>query len=64
MKHTKACVDQDGCISCGNCENICPQVFELVDGISTVKADADYSNEEDVRAAADSCPVAVISVEE
>jgi ferredoxin len=25
----KITIDRDGCISCGNCEATCPQVFKL-----------------------------------
>ena len=36
----RARVDRDACISCGLCESICPDVFELDDeNISVVKVD-------------------------
>ncbi|MCB9492998.1 MAG: ferredoxin [Epsilonproteobacteria bacterium] len=53
-----------GCISCGTCEEICPDVFEVKD-TAHVKDDGDLEqNAELVREAADICPVQVIAVEE
>ncbi len=61
----KVTVDQDGCISCGLCENVCPEVFELVDDLSTVREDADLEEHRaQIQEAADGCPVSVIDVEE
>ncbi len=54
----------DGCTSCGLCEEICPEVFEQQD-IAVVKEDADFSKYEDeIKEAAESCPVEVITYEE
>lgn len=51
-----------GCISCGNCEGICPEVFKLdEEGLAEVIAEP-ADNDDSVRAAADSCPVSVIEV--
>lgn len=53
-----------GCISCGTCQVICPEVFEVTD-ISHIKKDADLKkNEEQIKEAADMCPVSVIEIEE
>lgn len=53
-----------GCTSCGSCEAICPQVFEITD-IAHVKNNAPIQKHEDlVREAAEMCPVQVIEVEE
>jgi ferredoxin len=50
----------DGCTSCGLCEDICPEVFKVKD-ISTVIDGVRYSDfEEKIKEAADSCPVEVI----
>ena len=62
----KPVVDEDLCIGCGACEDICPEVFRLADdGISHVIAEAPgpelYGC---VRDAADGCPVDAISIEE
>jgi ferredoxin len=55
---------EEGCISCGLCESICPDVFEMPDQ-AIVKEDADLeANEAGVREAADSCPVEVIKFQE
>ena len=49
---------------CGLCEDICPDVFELDDDTAIVKEGADFSaNEEDIKEAAESCPVEVIQYE-
>ncbi|MEN6456071.1 MAG: ferredoxin [Prolixibacteraceae bacterium] len=54
----------EGCISCGLCESICPDVFEMPDQ-AVVKEDADLqANEEGIKDAAESCPVGVIRFQE
>ncbi|HVP41359.1 MAG TPA: ferredoxin [Candidatus Krumholzibacteriaceae bacterium] len=70
----KVTIDRDGCISCGNCEATCPQVFKLqVEGDGKAAIVEAYRKEdlskgevgEDLRTyvetARDSCPVQVIS---
>lgn len=53
---------EEGCISCGNCEAICPEVFQVND-ISEVQ-DVDFNAYEDqIKEAAESCPVDVIRYE-
>jgi len=53
-----------GCISCGTCQVVCPEVFEVTD-ISHVKENVDFEkNEEKIKEAAQMCPVNVIEVEE
>ena len=53
-----------GCTSCGSCEAICPQVFEITD-IAYVKENAPIQKNADlIREAAQMCPVQVIEVEE
>ena len=60
----KASVDEDLCIGSGNCEDTCPAVFKVVDGISQVQADPVPEGEEkNAQAAADGCPAGAISVE-
>jgi ferredoxin len=55
---------EDGCTACGLCETICPEVFELQD-VAVVIEDVNYSAyEEQIREAADSCPVEVIKYSE
>lgn len=51
---------EDGCTSCGLCEEICSDVF-VVDDVSTVIEGADFAaNEDKIKDAAESCPVEVI----
>ncbi len=54
---------EEGCTACGLCEEICPEVFRL-DDEATVIEGVDYSNyEEQIKEAAESCPVEVIKFE-
>ena len=53
-----------GCISCGTCQVICPEVFEVTD-ISHIKQDANIEkNEEKIKEAIEACPVSAIKMEE
>lgn len=60
----KAEIDRDGCISCGLCVSICPEVFRMSDDgpaevyVDTIPSDAENSALE----ARDGCPVSVIFV--
>ena len=61
----KAIVDPEVCTGCGECADICPAVFEMVEGLSRVKADpVPTSEEETCRAAADACPVEAVSLQD
>lgn len=63
MAIKKVTIGED-CTSCGMCEEICPEVFEMED-VATVKKGADLAaNEDGIKEAADSCPVETIHVEE
>ena len=61
----KAEIDRGGCISCGLCVSICPEVFRIGDDgpaevcDETIQLDAENSAVE----AKDGCPVSVIAVE-
>jgi ferredoxin len=72
----KIAIDRDGCISCGNCEAMCPQVFKLqVEGDGKAAIVEQYRKEDlskgevgdDLRTcietARDGCPVQVITTE-
>lgn len=49
-----------GCITCGRCEFIAPEVFEVLD-VAHVKKDADFSKHSSaIQQAAQTCPVQVI----
>jgi ferredoxin len=64
MAITKVWIE-DGCTACGLCIDICPEVFELPDDIAIVNESADFSEHEDeIKDAADGCPVEVIHFEE
>jgi ferredoxin len=53
----------DGCISCGLCSEICPEVFELND-IAEVMPNADFNTHESgIKESAENCPVEVIKFE-
>lgn len=51
---------EPGCITCGRCEFIAPEVFEVLD-IARVKKDIDLKKYENlIKEAAKNCPVNVI----
>lgn len=58
-------IDESGCIGCGLCTQVCPEVFEMGDsGVAEVIMEEVPENLEDsVQEAADGCPVEVITVE-
>jgi len=62
----KAIVDEDLCIGCGACEDVCPDVFRLEDdGYAHVIAENPTSEMYGcIRDAEDGCPTAAISVTE
>lgn len=63
MAITKVWVEE-GCTSCGLCEGTAPEVFEI-DDVSEVIEGADVSKYEDeIKEAAEDCPVEVIKFEE
>lgn len=61
----KAYLDKSGCISCGLCVDICPEVFQMDDdGVAEVYVeDVPVEVEDAAVEAQDSCPVSVITVE-
>ena len=55
----------EGCIGCGMCASICPNVFRMNDeGLAEVYADVEAFDEELVEQAIASCPVSVIEKED
>jgi len=62
MAITKVWIE-DGCTSCGLCEDTAPEIFEI-DDVSTVLEGAPFAeHEEDIVESAESCPVEVIKYE-
>lgn len=60
----KASIDRDGCIACGLCPELCPEVFRMADdGLAEVYAQPTPETLAAAEEAADSCPVSVITVE-
>lgn len=54
---------EPGCISCGECEEICPEVFVITDECH-IREDADIAKYTGpIEEAADTCPVEVIKYE-
>lgn len=62
----KPVVDEDLCIGCAACEDVCPDVFAMEDdGLSHVINETPEPELYGcVRDAADACPVAAITIEE
>ena len=60
----KATVDQNLCIGCGLCEEICPEVFRMnADNLAEVHGDITPGNQTQAEEARDSCPVEAISID-
>ncbi len=61
----KVIIDEETCIGCGTCVDICSEVFEMSGDIAIVKTqNIDEDLENDCVEAADSCPVDAIIIEE
>ena len=59
----KAKINRDGCISCGLCTEICPEVFEMADdGLAKVRKEPTAASADKAHEAAESCPVQVIEI--
>jgi ferredoxin len=70
----KISIDRDGCISCGSCEEKCPQVFKLDETTKSsvvskyrkgdpAKGEVSANLASCVESARDACPVSVITAE-
>jgi len=60
----KPIVDSDLCIGCEVCEEICPSVFQVIDGKSTVIDPEGCEYFECCEAAEENCPNEAITLEE
>ncbi len=61
----KVSVDKELCSGCELCSGSCPDIFEMKDDVAEVKVDiVPEGAEEDVRQAAEDCPVEAIKLEE
>ncbi len=56
-------VNVEECISCGACESIAPDYFEIVDKVKVKKKKVEKKDEAKVKEAAESCPVDIIKLE-
>jgi len=63
MKKKSVKVDEDSCIGCTLCTQICPGVFEMMDDgkAKAVHPDGNGESEEKIERAIESCPVSCIS---
>lgn len=60
----KAKINRDGCISCGMCAELCPEVFFMADdGLADAHPDVPKDAEASAVSAQENCPVSVIEVE-
>lgn len=61
----KASVDQDTCIGCELCTQICPDVFHMGDDGKSHAMEDDVPDEllDDAESARDSCPVSAIDLD-
>ncbi|NJK86853.1 MAG: ferredoxin [Bacteroidales bacterium] len=55
----------EGCIVCGLCESVCPEVFTVGDDNAVVKENVDFPTfENEIKEAARDCPTEVIKYNE
>ena len=54
-------VDQNKCIGCGLCVQLCPKVFEMQDNGKSKAVHPTGDEEATIQSAIDSCPVTAIS---
>lgn len=58
-------IDEDECIGCGTCEEICPEVFKLNTDTEKAEVIMEEGGEQDlIEEAIDSCPVSCISMDD
>lgn len=54
---------EEGCIACGNCESVCPEVFTVTDHSNVREGVVAADFEAGIMQAAEECPVEVIHFE-
>lgn len=57
-------VDQDTCIGCGLCVQLCPKVFEMQDDGKSKAVNPTGDDKEKIQSTIDACPVSAISWKE
>jgi len=58
-------IDEDECIGCGSCVEICPEVFQMKEGDEKAEVIKPEGGPEDlIQEAMDTCPVSCIHWEE
>ena len=61
MGSRKPAIDVDECIACGNCEQVCPEVFRLNESLGHSEVINPHgAPEEKIQEAMDQCPVQCI----
>lgn len=58
----KPVIDEELCISCGSCEELCPEVFKLEDIAQVINDDPGEELYGCVRDAIDACPTEAIAI--
>lgn len=58
-------IDDDSCVGCGTCVEICSEIFEMDGDLAAVKVHEVPENlRESCREAADACPVEAVIIED
>lgn len=61
----RVCVDADLCDGCGPCEEVCPEVFQVIDNVARVQVEKVPPEAASAcRLAARNCPTDAIKIEE